>query len=173
MVKLLDDIAREKLIDEWSSREMLAILSGQTHNSLLPVPLPPDVKIAHKTGSLHDTLDDVGIVYHDEEPYVIAVMTTQLSDLEDGRRFIHRVSRIAYDQLTSFGEWRTQAGLPAFVFSAPADRLSPDQQMWRARSSSALDPDAEEGETLAPPITPPGRPSPQARPVRLSCRSPR
>ncbi len=151
MVKLLDDIAREKLIDQWSSREMLTILAGQTHNSLLPAPLPPDVRIAHKTGSLHDTLDDVGIVYGDEEPYVIAVMTTQLPDLEDGRRFIHHVSRIAYDELTSFAVWRTQAGFPPFAFAGPNKRLSPDQLMWRVRSSSALDPDAAEGETVLPP----------------------
>ncbi len=151
MVKLLDDIAREKLVDEWSSREMLTILAGQTHNSLLPVPLPADVKIAHKTGSLHDTLDDVGIVYHDQEPYVIAVMTTRLADLEDGRRFIHRVSRIAYEQLTSFGAWRVQEGLPAFAFAPPSARLTPDQLMWKVRASSALDPDAADGETLPPP----------------------
>lgn len=162
MVKLLDDIAREKLVDEWSSREMLAILSGQTHNSLLPVPLPSNVRIAHKTGSLHDTLDDVGIVYHDEEPYVIAVMTTRLSDLEDGRRFIHHVSRIAYDQLTSFGVWRSQEGLPAFAFAGPSVRLTPDQLMWRVRSSSALDPDAGNGETLQPPASLPLAPLPQA-----------
>jgi beta-lactamase class A len=151
MVKLLDDIAREKLVDAWSSREMLSILAGQTHNSLLPVPLPPNVRIAHKTGSLHDTLDDVGIVYHDEEPYVIAVMTTQLVDLEDGRRFIHRVSRIAYDQLTSFGTQRAEAGFPPFAFADPISRLSPDQLMWRASSASALDPDAGAGETRLPP----------------------
>jgi len=151
MVKLLDKIAREKLIDEWSSREMLAILAGQTHNSLLPVPLPPSVRIAHKTGSLHDTLDDVGIVYHDEEPYVIAVMTTQLADLEDGRRFIRHVSRITYNELTNVATWRAQAGVPPFAFGAPEAGLLPDQLMWKAHSASALDPDAAQGETLAPP----------------------
>ncbi|MGP6158619.1 MAG: serine hydrolase, partial [Vulcanimicrobiaceae bacterium] len=111
MVKLLDEIARLRLVDEWSSREMLAILSGQHHNGLLPVPLPKDVKIAHKTGSLHDTLNDVGIVYHDQEPYIIAVMTTQLPDLDLGRAFIHKVSRIAFDELSRVAAWREEAGV--------------------------------------------------------------
>lgn len=136
MVALLDRIARENLIDPWASGEMLAILSGQAHNGLLPVPLPKNVKIAHKTGSLHDTLNDVGIVYRDREPYVIAVMTTELPDLDLGRSFIHRISRIAYDRLTSFATWRADAGIAAFaigrpaVVAAPVLPLSPDEQMW-------------------------------------------
>ncbi len=136
MVELLDRIARDNLIDPWASREMLAILSGQAHNGLLPVPLPKSVKIAHKTGSLHDTLNDVGIVYRDQEPYVIAVMTTELPDLDLGRSFIHRISRIAYDRLTRFATWRADAGIAAFavgrpvVVAAPVLPESPDEPMW-------------------------------------------
>ena len=86
MTHLLTVMAQEKLIDEWSSRQMIAILAADRINTLLPVPLPPGTTIAHKTGSLHDTLNDVGIVYpSDEQPYVIAVMTTNLSSLSAGR----------------------------------------------------------------------------------------
>jgi len=137
MMKLLDAIARDRLVDEWSSREMLAILTGQLHNGLLPAPLPKDLRIAHKTGSLHDTLNDVGIVYGDEEPYVIAVMTTQLPDLDLGRAFIHKISRIAYQELTRFAAWREEAGVPAFDIAGPVDdaaplapAISPDLKMW-------------------------------------------
>jgi len=56
---LLSRMARERLIDQWSSREMISILEGQEHNSLIPAPLPPATEIAHKTGTLHDTLNDV------------------------------------------------------------------------------------------------------------------
>jgi beta-lactamase class A len=96
MTKLLTKIAHEKLIDAWSSREMLAILAGQQHNGLLPQPLPAGLEIAHKTGTLHDTLNDVGIVFLNNDPYVIAVMTTQLPNLDAGRDFIHRVSHRTY-----------------------------------------------------------------------------
>jgi hypothetical protein len=121
MVKLLDAIARDRLIDAWSSREMLAILTGQAHNGLLPVPLPKEVRIAHKTGSLHDTLNDVGIVYGDEEPYVIAVMTTQLPDLDLGRAFIQKISRITFDELSHFAVWREGEGIPGFDIASPVD----------------------------------------------------
>jgi beta-lactamase class A len=135
MLRLLDAIARDRLVDEWSSREMLAILEGQTHNGLLPVPLPEGTRIAHKTGSLHDTLNDVGIVYNDDEPYVIAVMTTQLPDLDLGRAFIHKISRIAYDQFDRVAAWRESEGIAAFSVSSPLAEGSmtstaPDLQMW-------------------------------------------
>lgn len=106
MVALLNAMAHERLIDAWSSRQMIVILSGQRHNGLLPAPLPPGLAIAHKTGTLHDTLNDVGIVYADSEPYVIAVMTTNLPTLSSGRSFIRSVSKVTYDALQRFGTWR-------------------------------------------------------------------
>jgi beta-lactamase class A len=145
MMRLLDKIARERLVDEWSSREMLAILAGQHHNGLLPAALPAGLKIAHKTGSLHDTLNDVGIVYRDNEPYVIAVMTTQLPDLDLGRAFIHRVSRLAYRELGSFAVWREDRGIAAFnvdsseslAQSSLAGAVAPDEVMWDSMRAKA------------------------------------
>ena len=136
MVLLLGEMAHDRLVDAWSSREMLEILTGQRHNTLLPVPLPPGTTIAHKTGSLHDTLNDVGIVFLADAPYAIAVMTTNLPSLDAGRRFIRDVSRVAYDELSRFGVWR-EANLPGFtlplalpVVSKAAGPATPDLKMW-------------------------------------------
>jgi len=154
MVALLDKIARDKLVDEWSSREMLTILTGQTHNGLLPVPLPKDIKIAHKTGSLHDTLNDVGIVYRDDEPYVIAVMTTELPDLGLGRAFIHKVSRIAFDEFSRFATWREDQGIAAFSAAHPseavAEPLTPDEVMWNSARPAVPAPAIEPEQEAAP-----------------------
>jgi beta-lactamase class A len=157
MVRLLDAIARDRLIDAWSSREMLAILTGQAHNGLLPVPLPKEVKIAHKTGSLHDTLNDVGIVYGDEEPYVIAVMTTQLPDLDLGRAFIQKISRITFDELSHFAVWREGEGIPGFDIASPVDStpVTPatarDAQMDDAAEGQVPDGTAANAEPTATP----------------------
>lgn len=105
MVKLLSDMAQHQLIDEWSSNAMIAILEHQEINTLLPVPLPGYIQIAHKTGSFDDTLNDVGIVYGDE-PYVIAVMTTGLPSLPAGREFIRNISRLAYAHMEQLAKWR-------------------------------------------------------------------
>lgn len=116
MVKLLTDMARNQLIDEWSSRQMIAILEHQEINTLLPEPLP-EIPIAHKTGSFDDTLNDVGIVYA-AQPYVIAVLTTGLSSLGAGRQFIHRVSRVTYAHFLQLAKWRAAYGMEQL--SAPA-----------------------------------------------------
>jgi beta-lactamase class A len=135
MMQLLDAMAHGRLIDEWSSREMIAILTGQHHNGLLPEPLPAGLAIAHKTGTLHDTLNDVGIVFLNSEPYIIAVLTTHLPTLDAGRRFIRGVSLLAYDALEKFATWREAnplAGLPA-ADAAPANQdqdQAPDVRMW-------------------------------------------
>jgi beta-lactamase class A len=159
MVRLLESMARARLIDEWSSREMLAILTGQHHNSLIPAPLPKGLSIAHKTGTLHDTLNDVGIVYLAGEPYVIAVMTTRLPDLDVGRRFIRRVSRLTFTSFERIARWREMAGLPAFAADRPEigapQPLAPDVPMWDASagapSSVAPTTDAEQQPVPAPP----------------------
>jgi hypothetical protein len=137
MVKLMTAMARFQLIDEWSSREMISIMTGQHHNGLIPQPLPRGTTIAHKTGELHDTLNDVGVVYLNHEPYAIAVMATNLSTLDAGYHFIQGVSRIAYSELARFGLWRQTNDYAATPFDAAppasaAASTSPerDLQMW-------------------------------------------
>lgn len=128
MIRLLEAMADHRLIDDWSSGEMIAILSGQQHNGLIPQPLPVGTEIAHKTGELHDTLNDVGIVFLHQEPYAIAVMTTNLSTLDAGYRFIRGVSRLAYDELARFADWRESNGLPSLPTAFSGS--SPDVKMW-------------------------------------------
>lgn len=116
MVHLLAKMAQRTLIDPWASQQMFSILANQQINTLLPVPLPHDLTIAHKTGSLHDTLNDVGIVASHAAPYVIAVLTTQLPSLDEGRSFIRQVSLLAYESFQQLATWRQDQGLPAFAF---------------------------------------------------------
>ncbi len=150
MTKLLDAMAHDRLIDAWSSRAMIAILTGQHHNGLLPEPLPPGTQIAHKTGTLHDTLNDVGIVYLNSSPYIIAVLTTHLPTLDAGRQFIRGVSRVAYDAVAKFASWRETNALPGFPATLTSPVQSPDEKMW---SSPAVVP------------TPDDLPLPQASPT--------
>lgn len=152
MVSLLTDMAKHQLIDEWSSREMIGILEHQQINTLLPVPLPDDVLIAHKTGSFDDTLNDVGIVFG-PEPYVIAVMTTDLPSLSSGRTFIRHISKMAYTNLQKFGEWRlandpqaapqvtdATASAPASAADGGASDTSQDVPMWGSPSNAPASP---------------------------------
>jgi len=137
MARLLDAIARGELVDTWSSQQMMLILEGQRHNTLLPVPLPRDLKIAHKTGELHDTLNDVGVVEGGPEPYVIAVMTTSLPTLSIGRSFIRGVSWMTYEAMQRVASWREQMGIPPVAqLSQPVTTgdTSPDLRNWLPRT---------------------------------------
>jgi beta-lactamase class A len=130
MVKLLTEMAKNKLIDKWSSQQMIAILEHQEINTLLPEPLP-QIPIAHKTGSFDDTLNDVGIVYA-EQPYVIAVLTTDLPSLGAGRQFIHRISRVTYTHFIQLAKWRAANGLE--TLSQPVDQ-TPDAATQPAQTA--------------------------------------
>lgn len=156
MAHLLGKMAKKKLIDEWASGEMIAILRDQQHNGLLPQPLPEGTDIAHKTGTLHDTLNDVGIVYgpNGNDPYVIAVMTTDLRTLESGRRFIRGVSKMAYTALGRLSSL-PDAGFNPNAESeraAPTDAASPmpDQQMWTPQNVPAVPQSAPTNSPAAP-----------------------
>jgi beta-lactamase class A len=158
MSSLLEAMFQHRLIDEWSSRAMLAILVGQHHNGLLPEPLPHGLPIAHKTGTLHDTLNDVGIVFLRNEPYIIAVMTTNLPTLDTGRRFIRGVSRMAYSALERFATWRLANNIPSLEADAqphPAVAVPPDVQMWETpvRANAATLPLAPTPEPSVPSVT--------------------
>jgi beta-lactamase class A len=133
LVRLLTLMARGELVDEWSSNEMIAILEADRVNTLLPEPLPEDIAVAHKTGSLFDTLNDAGIVFAGDAPYVIAVMTTALPSQDLGRVFIHAVSRLAYADELRLARWREAIGVEN------AD-VSPDASYWNEAPSDAPTP---------------------------------
>ncbi len=132
MVHLLRLMAERKLIDAWSSNQMIDILEADQINSLVPAALPSDIPIAHKTGSFSDTLDDVGIVYAAGMPYVVAVMTTALPSQGAGTNFIHELSRIAYEGEQRLATWRIARGIEigSFAVGAAALPITPDVRYW-------------------------------------------
>ncbi|MBV8118082.1 MAG: serine hydrolase [Candidatus Eremiobacteraeota bacterium] len=131
LVHLLALMAHRQLIDEWSSNEMISILEQDQYNTLLPEPLPDDIPIAHKTGSFFDTLNDAGIVYAADAPYVIAVMTTALPSQTLGRTFIRSISRLTYADEVRLARWRESSGLSFPLAPAgPNGSASPDVRYW-------------------------------------------
>jgi beta-lactamase class A len=130
LVHLLSLMARGELVDQWSSNQMISILEADQINTLLPAPLPPNIPIAHKTGSLDDTLNDAGIVFAADAPYVIAVMTTALHSQDLGRAFIHSVSRLAYADELRLAHWRESTDGEPSAEQDESAAASPDAQYW-------------------------------------------
>lgn len=71
--KLLKLLAKHQLVSEGASKGMLDILCRCQTNSRIPRYLPKGLKIAHKTGTLDRVANDVGIVYAQDESYVLAL----------------------------------------------------------------------------------------------------
>jgi beta-lactamase class A len=136
MVHLLALMAHRELVDDWSSNEMISILEGDQINTLLPEPLPPGIAIAHKTGSFFDTLNDVGIVYAGDAPYIIAVMTTHLPSLDAGRAFIRELSLLTFHEEARMAIWRNLSGAQAF--NATNGVTPPDLRYWQHGESSTI-----------------------------------
>lgn len=95
MGKLLEMIYRKTLLSEQASCEMLDILLEQRLNGKLPLPLPRDTAVAHKTGEDDGITNDVGIV-EGAHPYIICILANNV-DAPEFDRAIHRVSRAVYE----------------------------------------------------------------------------
>ncbi|WP_232699958.1 serine hydrolase [Brevibacillus daliensis] len=99
MAKLAELIATRKIISEDACEGMMEILFRQQFNSRLPYYLPPEAKVAHKTGTLASVVNDVGIIYlpYHKGMFTIAVLSEGNLTLEEGERTIGRLARVAYD----------------------------------------------------------------------------
>jgi beta-lactamase class A len=80
-----------------SCRRMIDIMLGQTDRDTIPRLLPPNVKVANKTGELSRSRSDVAIVDpYGDSPYVITVYTNHLDGPTQAYDGIAEISKIVY-----------------------------------------------------------------------------
>jgi beta-lactamase class A len=107
MMTLLEDLYRGKVLNKESTDDFFRMLS--THkDSFIPRDLPEGVKIADKPGELEGVRNDSGIVFVDNRPYIICVMTTYLRRERDGEDAIRKISLETYrmfDRLARASEY--------------------------------------------------------------------
>jgi beta-lactamase class A len=102
MMTLLEQIYRGKVLNKEMTESFLKMLS--THKeSFIPRGLPDGVRTANKPGELEGVRTDSGIVFAQNRPYVICVMTTYLSNERDGEDAIARISSAAYRMFDRLG----------------------------------------------------------------------
>lgn len=78
--------------------EMLALLEGQQVRTKIPSKLPADVVTANKTGELADVENDIGIVFAQENPFAITVLTQNVQNTAGIRDAIGDFSNAAYQK---------------------------------------------------------------------------
>lgn len=102
MMKLLESIYRGQILNKEMTDDFLKVLS--THkDSWIPRNLPDDLKIANKPGALEGVRNDSGVVFVENRPYVICIMTTYLRHERDGEDAISNVSLATWRMFDRLG----------------------------------------------------------------------
>lgn len=98
--RLLAMIAQNEILTPASCEVMLHILRRQQYNSRLPALLPEGTRVAHKTGTVNEVVNDAGIIYLPKEKGTIAitVLSRGVTNKSAAEQTIARVAKAIYDQ---------------------------------------------------------------------------
>lgn len=96
MARLMEMMANEQLVSASASREMRGLLLQSQDGSKLRRGLPNDARVAHKSGWYEGVANDVGIVSHGQNLYVLGVFTDGVADAESANRAISAVAEVVH-----------------------------------------------------------------------------
>jgi beta-lactamase class A len=96
MVRLLEAIYKEKALDKQATSAFIKQLSTIKKDSYIPRLLPDNVQVANKPGELEGVRTDSGIVYAQNRPFAISVMTAYDHDERAAERALSEVALEAY-----------------------------------------------------------------------------
>lgn len=101
MTRLLEMLWKGQVVDAAASRDILELMKRcRTGNARIKGLLPSGTVVAHKTGSVGGTIDDVGIIYlpHGAGHVAISVLSKRTTaETADVERVIAEIARYAYD----------------------------------------------------------------------------
>ena len=94
-----------QVVNADASKAMLELLSQQEITDRLPVLLPPDTVVAHKTGNLPNVIHDAGIIATPAGELIVAALTEAMP--AEGRAFevIQQLALIVYDNAEPQPRW--------------------------------------------------------------------
>jgi beta-lactamase class A len=81
------------------SENVISYMKTQDRRGKIPAGIPEGITVANKTGELANVENDAAIVFLDDSPYILCVMTEDLSDSYDTIGKIGSLSRYIYKNL--------------------------------------------------------------------------
>jgi beta-lactamase class A len=87
------------LVSEEYSNKMLELLKAQRLNDKIPKYLPDNVVVAHKTGELDEYTHDAGIVYLENNEYILVVLSKS-DNPKLAKERISNISKSVYNYFT-------------------------------------------------------------------------
>jgi beta-lactamase class A len=101
LLKVMESIASGRAGSPPSCREMITILERQKFRGGIPAGLPPEVRVANKTGSISGMEHDAAIVFPSgRKPYILVVLTRGVKSPEEGEKLISRLSKLVYGRVS-------------------------------------------------------------------------
>ncbi len=101
MMTLLESLYRGKVLNKTLTEDFFKVLATKK-NSWIPRDLPEDLKIANKEGSLEGVRNDSGVLFLENRPYILCVMTTYLRREREGEEAISKISVDTYHMFDRF-----------------------------------------------------------------------
>lgn len=89
-------LARGEILDRSHTNQALSILRRQQFREKIPLMLPPELSVAHKTGELDGVRHDVGLIEVPEQPYVLSLLTQRGGHTWDVDRALAELSLSVY-----------------------------------------------------------------------------
>jgi beta-lactamase class A len=101
LTTLMQAIEEDRAASPQSCEDMRKILLAQEFNDMIPARLPPDVRVAHKTGSITKHRHDTAIVYTPRGIYYLTIMVEGIEDGDRASSMIADLSRQIHDRWQS------------------------------------------------------------------------
>src|SRR5215469_3427547 len=102
-VTFLSNLYEGKVLNKEMTDDFFKMLSTHKKDSRIGRDLPEGLKIANKPGDLQGVRNDSGVVFVENRPYAISVMTSYLRRERDGEEAISNISLDAYRMFDRLG----------------------------------------------------------------------
>jgi beta-lactamase class A len=101
LLVIFEKIARGEAVSDAASKAMINVLLDQRFNEIIPALLPPNVRVAHKTGSITHVHHDSGIVLlPDGRKYVLVLLSKDWENEQEAIRTMANISLLIYTYVT-------------------------------------------------------------------------
>jgi beta-lactamase class A len=99
IVLSLKSLDNTDFLDKDACNDMIGLLKMQQLNHKIPLMLPSDAVVAHKTGEDTGITHNAGIIYANKKRFYMCVLSEGVTDIPSGHRFIAEIARICYDAI--------------------------------------------------------------------------
>lgn len=99
MERMLAKIYTGGIANTALTREMLAFMKDSDFEDRIPLLLPKDVTVYHKTGDGDGAVHDVGIIEQGGKKYYLGIFTSDITDEQQAKNLMASLSKTVYDFL--------------------------------------------------------------------------